>query len=545
MYWSPDLNDRIPKRLRLHSVIVAAALTVVISSPSVAHAQNVPQAITIHSVDQVERILGPGHDAFIAPKWNTYSKEYLEGLKWGDPVRFEIRDLGQGQILLPKNRPDISLPVFDGSIPDFWKDLPLQAEARMLTDGTFELQDPTLEILAGWNADQDLFPNHQYRELHERYQVLESVSENWIPQLSESIAEDTAKLELATESVFEAALAEYSEISDSFPLGYPLRRALVRQVAHATELRTSIRERKAVYGLDDRYSPSTYLTIYEASRSAVGLLKNEGSQPYCSGVLVGNDVVLTALHCLHHENDLMAPEDIEVIFDYVGNGGQSQIFPVLEVYPSPRPGGDQEQLDFGLLILDLAAADADLLEDGASPLPKPLCLSRSHVKRETPVYAVGHPRQAFKMIADNSRVHFPFQVEQNAFANLQALLESEFEDLTILAQKLDELTKSYRPVKDEQGQPTGSFRYFRNETWGSQPVFGVDTDTFGGNSGSPVFNRRSRTHKVLGILISGMRDRPRAFNPGWDAHESILPASEILRNLDEALPNWRQRGFCT
>jgi hypothetical protein len=62
-----------------------------------------------------------------------------------------------------------------------------------------------------------------------------------------------------------------------------------------------------------------------------------------------------------------------------------------------------------------------------------------------------------------------------------------------------------------------------------RPSFGIDTDTFAGDSGSPVFDRSTRC--LVGIFSSGQRDTLAASETSWREHEVAIPISEIIARI--------------
>jgi hypothetical protein len=63
----------------------------------------------------------------------------------------------------------------------------------------------------------------------------------------------------------------------------------------------------------------------------------------------------------------------------------------------------------------------------------------------------------------------------------------------------------------------------------TRPSFGIDTDTSGGDSGSPVFDRLSRC--VIGVFSAGQRDTLVTPEASWREHEVAIPISEILKRI--------------
>lgn len=164
---------------------------------------------------------------------------------------------------------------------------------------------------------------------------------------------------------------------------------------------------------------------------------------FCSGALVGPDLVMTAGHCVPNETECA---DTKLVFGYVvkATGAYPDSVPAADVYSCKRilrrKYSDSSPLDmlsggrgndYALLLLDRPVT-------GRRPLP----VNRSgNIRKGEKVFIIGYPFGLPLKLADNARV---------------------------------------RDISP------------RNFFW-------TDLDTFGGNSGSPVFN--SRTGLIEGIHV--------------------------------------------
>lgn len=171
---------------------------------------------------------------------------------------------------------------------------------------------------------------------------------------------------------------------------------------------------------------------------------------FCSGSLVGEDLVMTAGHCVKTEEDC---KNTKLVFGFAvkQNGAQAvTAMPASEVYTCAsivkrflagepgmdNPTGQNLGPDFALIKLDRKVT-------GHKPLP----INRSaNLKKGDGIFVIGHP------------VGLPLKVSGGA-----------------------------------------SVRDFSKSGY-----FTADLDTFGGNSGSPVFN--TRTKLIEGILVRGDED---------------------------------------
>lgn len=187
-----------------------------------------------------------------------------------------------------------------------------------------------------------------------------------------------------------------------------------------------------------------------------------GDQPvgaFCSGVLVGEDTVLTAGHCFQPDERGGPCGRVKLVFGYAvtARGEMPASFPAENVYTCSqvlaqkvqdeehnftcRNGACNTAAPAGLGA-DYALVKLDRKVTGRYPL----AISRENIARTTQLAAIGYP--------------------------------------------------SGLPVKVAT---EGSIRSISRNGY-----FVADLDTFGGNSGSPVFN--TRTMKIEGILVRGGGD---------------------------------------
>ena len=158
---------------------------------------------------------------------------------------------------------------------------------------------------------------------------------------------------------------------------------------------------------------------------------------YCSGVLVGEDMVLTAGHCFRPDPRGGPCERVKLVFGYaVTSAGETpSSFPAENVY-SCKAVIAQKVLNDGA---DYALVKLDRKVSGRYPL----AINRGNIGRTTQLAVIGYPSG------------LPVKVATN-----------------------------------------GSVRSISGKGF-----FVADLDTFGGNSGSPVFNLK--TLKIEGILVRG------------------------------------------
>ena len=124
----------------------------------------------------------------------------------------------------------------------------------------------------------------------------------------------------------------------------------------AREENKQARRDKAIYGLDNQYSPDTYKQIYDKAPS-VGYLSN-GLQRLGTCFMIGKDLVLTCYHCLKIKgtlNDTYAPVSLKVRFGKGDDPAHEETFGVEKIVyqgqSSTFGGIPLQRVDFALLEL--------------------------------------------------------------------------------------------------------------------------------------------------------------------------------------------------
>jgi V8-like Glu-specific endopeptidase len=169
----------------------------------------------------------------------------------------------------------------------------------------------------------------------------------------------------------------------------------------------------------------------------------------CTAFLVAPDLVLTAGHCIATKEQC---KDNKFIFGHklgVTSLDQSQVYSCKNIVERKLIDDKYEVKDFALIQLDREVTNR-----------APLSLRPSGiVKKNSPLVVIGHPLGLPMKISDDARVSRPSYV--SLFSSLRSIMK------------------------------------FKN-------YFLTNTDTYGGNSGSPVFNED--TGLVEGLLIQGADD---------------------------------------
>jgi V8-like Glu-specific endopeptidase len=438
----------------------------------------------------------------------------------GVAVPTEITKRGDTLVL---QTADATVPVANANVVGQQvRQLPVEVVVSGGPADTVTVHDVKLQASAHW---EQLPPEQRrrYRRVDAAQRQLSNAADAALrPDATDA---DIAQLKQAVERTERQVVAAYKTV----PAGQRReQRALVEQ---HRELR---RAQKSLYGIDrdDRYPPQAYERIYANSRGAFGLRVKGDARPRCSAVLVGEKLALTNNHCILEE----LPDELEAVFDYeddlAGNRLPNKVFPISNIHLTAEE--ERDNLDFVLLELGTDAGGA--LPGAVYPVQ---CLSLRQVKRDDPLYVIGFPLGAPRTVHDNAFVYFPYRVSEDEFLRIEMLVRAEFDSFEAESQsfingKLKEFTDSYQP----RVSPDGTKFYehisvrFRN-----QPTIGADSDTYHGNSGSPVYSRR--THAMIGLLFDGQDDLTEPWAAGWRAHEAILPITRIVERLDIAAPDWR------
>ena len=176
----------------------------------------------------------------------------------------------------------------------------------------------------------------------------------------------------------------------------------------------------------------------------------------CSGFLVGNDVLVTAGHCMQSLNDC---QNFTWVFNFTDNKNileKKDIYKCKSIISQSNNRTEEEVRDYAIIQLDRPV-------EGATPLQY---RKRGKVFAGTKLYMIGHPLGIPSKFTNKAKV--------KSFIKFNLSFDEDFG-----LQKHDLIKKR-------------------------ADIFLSNFDSYSGNSGSPVFNKR--TGLVEGILIEGEAD---------------------------------------
>lgn len=204
---------------------------------------------------------------------------------------------------------------------------------------------------------------------------------------------------------------------------------------------------KELTPLTSSYFSFPDIPIQDSRRLCDGIAFNDQPSPGdCTGFLVGPKTLVTAGHCMRNLGDC---EKHSWVFNFKSN---STAFENTQIY-SCKNIISQKYINIDFQFADFAVIELDREVEGATPLA---FRKDGSIAKDTPLIVIGHPSGLPMKAADG------------------AVVKTEGKSAL-------------------------------NESLKKRPnFFAANLDTFGGNSGSPVFNLD--TELVEGILVKGRDD---------------------------------------
>ena len=304
---------------------------------------------------------------------------------------------------------------------------------------------------------------------------------------------------------------------------------------------------KTLYVGGREYSPGVYRRIAINTQGSVGLKIVPGSDKvYCSGAVIGEDLILTARHCLFNliaEEVIQIPiNKIRVVFDFETgiNRKEKRIESVIAM--GDRSADPAKDLDFAVLkVSDIPPPSVVLMvEDGiVRPSERKVCMTTANLQREEEIYVVGHPKEQSRTVADNGQVLFPYIVSEEVLGLLhlsvlkELRVEAGSDDAT--SERIFELLRRWTDSYKDQGD--GMYLH-NSRAFHGRPTLGIQSNTYGGSSGGPVFSKVY--NRLVGVFRSGEFDGKALLEGGWENHESALPIELVITDMTQRQSDWME-----
>ncbi len=321
-------------------------------------------------------------------------------------------------------------------------------------------------------------------------------------------------------------------VSDYLKLPENLRRQQSKELGTAYLAAARSRKQsasKVSYGYDDQYTPETYPLIYERCQSVAAIRYSGTVIGTC--FLIGKNLVLTCRHCLRDDNDQeLLREDLDIVFDPKPAIGSRRTYNIIKVV---YEGANQSQ-DFTLLQVGLGENTPE--KDRIPILPLD---TRNSAKLKRSVYVIGFPKGQGMMVADASHVLVPHVLSEGEYAAIELSFNGELAEARTQSGSLGDAFENdliARFVNSFTKDTVGgqNVRLFHSAMLASPsiPAIAIDSNTFHGNSGSPVFERKTST--VVALFSRGWPDDPWPVKVGLQKHEEAIPIGVILRAWRDA-----------
>jgi hypothetical protein len=307
-----------------------------------------------------------------------------------------------------------------------------------------------------------------------------------------------------------------------------------------------------------------YKSVYELGRSTVAICDRKGVA-FATGTVIGRNLVLTCAHAVARTGRggspaFRGPKLLVKVGYYVPDdpgtppAGSLPAKVIFEGLNYLEAGSDP--LDFALLKVDgledyckkkLEAADGirKQIEDAeGTPKQDPVGLRRPDAfftplawvplanfepKAQESFFITGHPGGMAKLVSDWGYVIFPRSLEVAEKEELRRTLNREAPDQATLTQLQERFDRTYK----EENKPTDDTLFFKYNYANRSPGIGVICATSPGNSGSGAIVMSGSEASIVGLLVDGQPSNPKPWTPGLERHEQLLPAMDIISQLDK------------
>lgn len=350
-----------------------------------------------------------------------------------------------------------------------------------------------------------------------------------------------------------AQLQYYRDLLDSDLLAYVARlraNPVTRDSANEALDATRILE-KDFYRTSDNYRPEVNKMAINSSESTVAIVSAVGRDVKVgTGFLVAPNTVLTCWHVVSAGRITTFENRSYNVRFFDDHRPRKWLDPKETVDVGCKVICRDPKLDY--CILELAPDDRI---DTVPCLP----LSTLGTKYQTPVIIIGYPQGGNLTMHENSWVVFPYRLDQEDRARLEARL---VRDSISTLSKLDDAAVSDRyqqAIVNVQKQLDAHYQkrvsdphHLYTHFYDGEHYIGIESDTFRGNSGSPVITRERG--QVVAMLRKGVEIGTHIASTGEaefrrmvssQLHERAIPIEEIIRDIETKMgKNWlKERGF--
>jgi len=307
------------------------------------------------------------------------------------------------------------------------------------------------------------------------------------------------------------------------------------------------------------YPTMVYKNAYQQARATVAIC--DGDRPFATGTIIGKNLILTCAHAVarvgrggtpakHDPKSLniKVGYDLPEDFDTPQDHNLIRAF-IVYVGGVPDEGGDP--LDFVLLKADVDGYNTfhfkkaenesigirastssqeekmKALREAAFWPIEPLALGNYDVVESDEFDLAGHPEGGAKLICPHGKVLYPpklkeperdemrkIETGQATTGDGRAALETRFDSMYVM-----------------RSNPNRS-KYYRYTYGNNAPGIGVICSTVNGDSGGAAVADAADSRCIIGILVDGQPGNSTPWKPGMDRHETLLPTTAIVNQLD-------------
>lgn len=399
----------------------------------------------------------------------------------------------------------------------------LAAKLVASSQSTLPLNVKTLGAYPSKNKMAALYRGDNYKKLRnstERFtKALESVVEN--PTDTAALSEVSNLANLSFQEI--KNLWNEQCLGDKSVQGWVVP-PVCDELMNLYQTTSNLVQEKTIYDLPSNFEPTSYSKIAQQAQRVVGLSRSGAT--FCTGYLLNDEWAVTAGHCFRGVTKTTSQTNpfpgLKVSFE----ANSDDQYQVEQVWPWPPPGKlESDDLDYAFVKVG-STNQGQRVVDNHPNLPE-VCFGFQPLGLNAPVYVIGHPQGGTMMVHDHAYVRYPFQVDQNTYTQLHLETALAFQDDQERADVMAQFENAYREISAD-GETF--FQYFGSRFTGvERPMFGIDTDTYSGNSGSAVFDRRS--HCVIGVFNAGSPDFRQAFDVSWQDHEVSVPFNQVYVDI--------------